>query len=154
MFPHSVSELPRLEGRARRIMPEQINPKTGMTLSEAKEFVRRHFEDFVNRKRLEVADVNFAPEFVDRGSDVPPNMPPGPAGAKAYVGSALQKFPDLHVTVEDIIAENDKVAVRNTWWATDPKSGKTIRFSGIVIWRIAHRQLVERWAYLEPPHSE
>jgi len=135
-------------------MQETIDPNTGMTLAQAKEFVRQHFEDFVNRKRLEVADVNFALEFVDRGSDVPPSMPPGPAGAKAYVGSALQKFPDLHVTVEDIVAENDKVVVRNTWRATDPKSGKTIRFSGIVIWRIAHRQLAERWAYLEAPHVE
>ena len=135
-------------------MQETIDHNTGMTLAQTKEFIRQHFEDFVNRKRLEVADVNFAPEFVDRGSDVPPNMPPGPAGAKAYVGSALQKFPDLHVTVEDVVAENDKVVVRNTWRATDPTSGKTIRFSGIVIWRIAHRQLAERWAYLEDPHVE
>jgi hypothetical protein len=28
------------------------------------------------------------------------------------------------------------------------------QFSGIVIWRIAHGQLVERWAYLQPPHSK
>ena len=135
-------------------MLDEVNPKTGMTPAQAKEFVRRHFEDFVNRKQLDVADVNFAPEFVDRGSDVPPNMPNGPAGAKAYVGGALQKFPDLHVTVDDAIAEDDKVVVRNTWRATDTKSGKTIRFSGIVIWRIAHRQLVERWAYLEPAQLE
>jgi ketosteroid isomerase-like protein len=135
-------------------MDDEINAKTGMTLAEAKDFVRRHFEDFVNRKNLDVADVNLGAEFVDRGSDVPPDMPAGPAGAKAYVGAALQKFPDLHVTVEDIIAENDKVVVRNTWRATDTQSGRIIRFSGIVIWRIAHRQLVERWAYLEPPHPE
>lgn len=135
-------------------MLEAINPKTGMTLVEAKEFVRRHFEEFVNQKNLDVADTNFAPEFVDHGSDVPPNMPPGPAGAKAYVAGALTKFPDLHVTVEDVIADNDKVVVRNTWRATDPQIGKVIRFSGIVIWRIAHRQLVERWAYLETAHPE
>lgn len=141
-------------GSSRTAMQDESNPKTGMTLSQAKEFVRRHFDDFVNHKLLEVADVNFAREFVDHGSDVPPNMPPGPAGAKAYVGSALQKFPDLHITIEDVIAEDDKVVVRNTWRTTDAKSGKTIRFSGIVIWRIAHRQLVERWAYLEAPHPE
>jgi ketosteroid isomerase-like protein len=135
-------------------MDDEINSKTGMTLAEAKDFVRRHFEDFVNRKNLDVADVNLGPEFIDRGSDVPPNMPAGPAGAKAYVGAALQKFPDLHVTIDDIIAENDKVVVRNTWRASDAKSGKIIRFSGIVIWRIAHRQLVERWAYLEAAHPE
>ena len=131
-----------------------VNPSTGMTNEEAKTFVREHFEQFVNRKNLDIADVNFAPEFVDHGSDVPPNMPPGPAGAKAYVGSALQKFPDLHVTVEDVIGEGDRVVVRNVWQATNPATGKRMKFSGIVIWRIAHRQLVERWAYLEAPHSD
>ena len=36
-----------------------------------KQFIRKHFEEFVNRRNLEVADVNFAPDFVDHGSDVP-----------------------------------------------------------------------------------
>jgi predicted SnoaL-like aldol condensation-catalyzing enzyme len=126
--------------------------ETGMDLSEMKGFVRNHFEQFVNRKNLDIADINFAPEFVDHGADVPPGTPPGPAGAKQYVGGAYKKFPDLHVTIEDIIAEGDKVVVRNTWTATDPATGIAIQFSGIVIWRIAHRQLVERWAYLQAPH--
>ena len=131
-----------------------INPKTGMSHEEMKLFVRRHFDEFVNRKNLEIADLNFAPEFVDHGSDVPPNLPPGPAGAKAYVASALAKFPDLRVTLDDVIAEDDKVVVRNTWRATNPQSGHSMQFRGIVIWRIAHRQLAERWAYLETPHPE
>ena len=61
---------------------EAVNRKTGFTHSEIKEFVRKHFEEFVNRQNLGVADVNFAPGFVDHGADVPPGMPPGPAGAK------------------------------------------------------------------------
>jgi predicted ester cyclase len=63
-----------------------------------------------------------------------------------------KRFPDIHVTIEDIIAEDDKVVVRNTWRATDQDSGQKIEFSGIVIWRIAGGQLAERWAYLEAPH--
>ena len=132
---------------------ERVNPAIGFAHSEMKEFVRNHFEEFVNRKNIDIGDVNFAPEFVDHGADVPPGTPPGPAGAKQYVGGVLKKFPDTHVTIEDIIAEGDKVVVRNTWRATDPASGKKLQFAGIVIWRIAHRQLVERWAYLEAPHA-
>jgi predicted SnoaL-like aldol condensation-catalyzing enzyme len=113
--------------------------------------VRNHFEDFVNRKNLDVADTNFAPEFQDHGADVPPGMPPGPAGAKAYVGGAYKKFPDIHVEILDLIAEGDKVVVRNHWTGTEVASGTVYEFSGIVIWRVAHRQLVERWAYLTPP---
>jgi predicted SnoaL-like aldol condensation-catalyzing enzyme len=130
---------------------ELLNPKTGMTFAQVKEFVRNHFEEFVNRKNLNIADVNFAPEFEDHGSDVPPGMPPGPAGAKAYVGGAYKKFPDIHVEILDLIAEDDRVVVRNHWTGTEASSGTKFEFSGIVIWRIAHRQLVERWAYLTPP---
>ena len=126
----------------------------GMSVEEMKQFVRNHFEQFVNQKNIAIGDVNFASEFVDRGSDVPPGLPTGPHGAKQYVAGAQKRIPDLHVTIEDIIAENDKVVVRNTWTGTDRETGKKIRFGGIVIWRIAHRQLVERWAYLQAPTAE
>src|SRR5215472_5021733 len=131
---------------------EPINPKTGMTHAEAREFIRNHFEEFVNRKNVEIGNVNFAPDFVDHGADVPPGMPPGPAGAIEYVGAALTRFPDLHVRIDDMITEDDKVVVRNYWTATDSESGRRLEFRGIVIWRIANRQIVERWAYLEAPH--
>jgi predicted SnoaL-like aldol condensation-catalyzing enzyme len=124
-----------------------------MTLSQMKVFVTDHFEEFVNRKNLDIADVNFAPEFQDHGSDVPPGTPPGPAGAKQYVGSAYKLFPDIHVQILDLIAEDDKVVVRNHWTGTQASSGIKFEFDGIVIWRIAHGQLVERWAYLTPPHA-
>jgi predicted SnoaL-like aldol condensation-catalyzing enzyme len=130
-----------------------MNPKTGMTHEEAREFIRNHFEEFVNRKNVQIGRVNFAPDFVDHGADVPPGTPPGPEGAIQYVSAALKRFPDLHVRIDDMIAEDDKVVVRNHWAATNPQSGKTIEFRGIVIWRIANRKIVERWAYLEAPHE-
>jgi len=130
---------------------ESVNPKTGMTHSEMKAFVRNHFEEFVNRKNLNIGNVNFAPEFIDHGADVPPGTPPGPAGAMRYVGGAYKKFPDLNVEILDLIAEEDRVVVRNHWTGTEAGSATKYEFSGIVIWRIAHRQLVERWAYLTAP---
>lgn len=132
---------------------QAVNPKTGMTHTQAKEFVRNHFEEFVNRKNLKIGEVNFAPEFVDHGADVPPGLPPGPAGAIQYVGGAYEKFPDIHVQILDLIAEDDRVVVRNHWTGTEAASGTKCEFSGIVIWRIARRQLAERWAYLTPPQA-
>ncbi len=129
----------------------QAGTAAGMTVDEMKRFIRDHFEQFVNRKNLDIGDVNFASEFVDHGADVPPGTPAGPQGAKQYVGSALQKFPDMHVTVGDVIVEGDKIVVRNIWQGTDRDSGKKLRFGGIVIWRMAEGKLAERWAYLEPP---
>jgi predicted ester cyclase len=123
-----------------------------MTLAEMRDFVRNHFEEFVNRQNLAIADVNFATGFVDHGADVPPGTPPGPAGAKQYVGGAYKRFPDLRVEIQDLIAEGDRVVVRNRWTGTDATNGQRIEFCGIVIWRIANRQLHERWAYLQAPH--
>jgi len=132
---------------------EPINAKTGMTHTESREFIRNHFEEFVNRKNVQIGNVNFAADFVDHGADVPLGMPPGPAGAIQYVSGALKRYPDLHVRIEDMIAEDDKVVVRNHWTATDSGTGKRIEFRGIVIWRIADRKIAERWAYLETPHD-
>ena len=131
---------------------EVKNPKTGMTHAEMKEFIHNHFEEFVNRKNLRMGEANFAPDFLDHGADVPPGLPPGPAGAIQYVGAALKKVPDLRVRIEDLIAEDDKVVVRNHWTGADAGSKQRLEFSGIVIWRIANRRIVERWAYLESPH--
>jgi predicted ester cyclase len=131
---------------------EAANTKSGMTHTEVREFIRNHFEEFVNRKNVDIGNVNFAPDFVDHGADVPAEMPTGPAGAIQYVAAALKRFPDLHVQIEDMIAEDDRVVVRNHWTATDSQTGKRLEFRGIVIWRIAARKIVERWAYLESPH--
>jgi len=132
---------------------EAADPKTGMTFAEMKDFVRKHFEEFVNRQNLAIADVNFAPDFVDHGADVPPGTLPGPAGAKQYVSGAYKRLPDIRVEIQDLIAEDDRVVVRNRCTGTDATNGQRIEFSGIVIWRIANRQLRERWAYLQPPHK-
>src|SRR5579863_317276 len=99
----------------RRITVESINNKTGMTYAEVREFIRNHFEEFVNKKNVSVGWVNFAADFVDHGADVPPGMPPGPAGAIEYVSGALKAFPDLRVEIQDLVAEDDKVVVRNRW---------------------------------------
>jgi predicted SnoaL-like aldol condensation-catalyzing enzyme len=123
-----------------------------MSLEENKQFVRRHFEEFVNHKNLGVADQNFAAEYQEHGSDAPAGSTPGPVGPKNYLARAFERYPDLHVTIQDIIAEGDKVVVRNTWLATDATTGNRIEFNGIVIWRITNGQLAERWAYLQAPH--
>jgi predicted SnoaL-like aldol condensation-catalyzing enzyme len=123
-----------------------------MSIEENKTFVRRHFEEFVNQKNLEIADRNFASDYREHGTDAPDGTDPGPNGPKTYLAAAFKRYPDLRVTIEDIIAEGDKVVVRNRWQATEAQTGEAIEFTGIVIWRIASGKLAERWAYLQAPH--
>jgi predicted ester cyclase len=64
---------------------------------------------------------------------------------------AYERWPDLHVEVRDILAEGDKVMVRNQWTATEKATGKRIEFHGFVLWRFASGKIVERWATITPP---
>ncbi len=75
---------------------EVKHSKTGMTNAEMREFIRNHFEEFVNRKNLHIGETNFASGFVDHGSDVPAGMPPGPAGAIQYGQSGGAQPLDRH----------------------------------------------------------
>jgi len=110
------------------------------------------FEDFVNRQDLGAADRNFAPTFVDH--DGPQHRTVGVEADKAMMSNMYRHLPDLHVVVEDIIAENDRVVCRNTWRGTEAASRRKIVFTGIVIWRLAAGKIVERWASIQPPQAD
>jgi predicted ester cyclase len=133
--------------------PAVAQPKgdPGMSLEEMKEFVKNHFEDFVNRKKPEVALVNFSSDFLDH--DEPSGPKVGPEAAMVMMKAAYERWPDLHVIVEDMIAEGDKVRVRNTWRATNSATGKKIEFHGFVLWRFEGRKIVERWATITEPRE-
>ena len=60
-------------------------------------------------------------------------------------------MPGLRVTVEDSIAEGDKVMCRNVWRWTDAQTGKPMEFHGFVLWRLAGGKIAERWATVTPP---
>jgi hypothetical protein len=62
------------------MVKEAVNPKKGITDRQAQEFIRNHFEELVNRKNVTIARVDFAPNFVDHGADLPPGLPPTRAG--------------------------------------------------------------------------
>jgi predicted SnoaL-like aldol condensation-catalyzing enzyme len=80
-----------------------------MSIEDNKTFVRRHFEEFVNRKNLDAADHNFASDYIEHGTDAPSDTEPGPNGPKRYLAAAFNRYPDLRVVIEDIVAEGDKV---------------------------------------------
>jgi steroid delta-isomerase-like uncharacterized protein len=76
----------------------------------------------------------------------------GPAAMKDFVTGFRAAFPDLHSTVEDQVAEGDKVVTRWTSRGTHrgafngiPPTGKPITLTGIVIDRIANGQYAETW---------
>lgn len=124
----------------------------GFSLEEMKQFVKDHFDDFVNRKKPEVALKNFSPDFLDH--DEPTGTEVGPEAAMRMMEAAYRRWPDLHVSVLDALAEGDRVMVRNSWTATEAATGQKIEFHGFVLWRFANRKIVERWATITPPKPQ
>ena len=109
---------------------------------------RRHIEEAVNKKNPGVWDEIMSNDYVLHH----PQIPPGRDGYKAVMAMFWKAFPDVHVTIEDVIGEGDKVVLRYTERATHreefmgiaPK-GKRYEKTGIIICRIANGQMVESW---------
>jgi predicted ester cyclase len=125
---------------------------TNLTLDQMKQFVRDHFEDFVNKRNAAVIHKNMTADFNDH--DGPGGKPAGVAGDEQMMLAMHRSMPDLHVTIEDMIAEGDKVMCRNVWRFTDTVSRKKMQFRGFVLWRFDGGKIAERWATVTPPAEE
>ena len=122
---------------------------TDLTPDQMKRFVRDHFEEFVNGRNAAVIHKNMTPDFYDH--DGPRGKPAGADGDEQMMIAMYPSMPDLHLTIEDIIAEGDKVVCRNIWRWTDRPSGKKMQFHGFVMWRFEGNRIAERWATVTPP---
>src|SRR5579859_8081709 len=106
---------------------------TDLTPAQMKQFVRDHFEAFVNRRNAAVIRQNMTPDFYDH--DGPGGQPTGVEGDEQMMVGMYKAMPDLRLTIEEMLAEGDRVMCRNTWRWTDPTSGKKMAFHGFVLWR-------------------
>ena len=100
----------------------------------------------------EAFDALFTTTFMLHDPFAPPGLPAGPQGMKDYVAPYFAAFPDLQFTVEDQIAEGDKVTTRYTGRGTHrgeflgvPPTGKQASWTGIEIDRIEEDKIVESW---------
>jgi predicted ester cyclase len=96
-----------------------------------KAFVRNHFEDFVNKRNAAVIHTNMTSDFYDH--DGPGGKPTGVDGDEKMMLAMYKAMPDLHLEIEDMITEGDKVMCRNIWRWTDTASGKKMQFHGFVL---------------------
>ena len=119
-------------------------------LEENKAIVRRFGDEVWNKGNLAAVEELVAPEFVGCGPGE--RVTRGPKELKRVVARMRAAFPDLHFTVEDEVAEGDRVATRWTGrgthrgkWRGVAPTGKQVTFTGIAIRRIAGGKIVERW---------
>jgi steroid delta-isomerase-like uncharacterized protein len=122
-----------------------------------KETIRR-LHDAINTGDLELIS-RAIDEFVAPDAIVRTPLPIGTTGARALkevFTKLLRAFPDLHVTVEDLIAEGDKVVSRNTVAGTNrgvlmgrPPTGKPVVYSEIFVFRFAGGRIAETWGVVD-----
>lgn len=115
-----------------------------MTETEAnKQAVRRLYDEAINAGRTGILADLIAPEFAG------PDGARGPAAYAANVTALRAGFPDVRFTIEDVVAEGDRVAVRWTWKGTHTgtfrgfaASGKAVRDTGLVLYTLANGKVV------------
>ena len=122
---------------------------TTLTPQQMKELVKGHFEGFVNMRNAAVIRKNMMPDFYDH--DGPNGKPTGVDGDEQMMMRMYEAMQDLHISIEDIVAEDDKVICRNIWRWTDPGSKKRMQFHGFVEWRFEGNKIAERWATVMAP---
>jgi predicted ester cyclase len=121
-----------------------------MSTDQNKALYRRFIQEVFNEGHLEVVDELLSASYVDH--DTPPGMPRGAEGLKRIVSMFRSAFPDLKITIEDLIAEGDKICARTTMRGTHlgalfgiAPTGKTVAVSGLIMDRFAGGRLAESW---------
>ncbi|HTC94441.1 MAG TPA: ester cyclase [Terriglobales bacterium] len=117
-----------------------------------KALARRWFKEVWNEGKLETIDELLSPNAPLHGLGETDVEVRGPAGFKPFVNNLRSAFPDIRITIEDIIAEGDKVSLRLDIKGTHkgqgldiPPTGKAIRVAAIVTAEIKGGKIVAGW---------
>ena len=119
-----------------------------------KEIVRRFVEEVQNNRDWEIYDELNAPDFVNLSA--PPGVPSDREGGKLFLGSFFSAFPDARWTVDDMIAEGDRVATKKTFTGTHsgalgqiPPTGKEVSLQYVDILRLRDGKIIEHWLVID-----
>ena len=133
--------------------PRRDKGEDKMTIEEMKAMAARIPAE-INKRNLGVFDEVAGPNAVDHAA--PPGVPSTAEGTKQFLGMMLAAFPDLHYTVDQVVAEGDKVVHYQTAHGTMkesflgmPATGKSATWSEIHIVRFANGKVTDHWAVVD-----
>jgi steroid delta-isomerase-like uncharacterized protein len=126
-----------------------------MAIEQNKALIVRFVEELFNKGNMGIVGEIFAPDFIER-EQLPPGIPNGREGVKVLTTMLRSAFPDFKATIDDILAEGDKVVIRMTWSGTQkgeflgvPATGKRVSFGVIDIIRMTNGKCVEHWGQMD-----
>jgi steroid delta-isomerase-like uncharacterized protein len=116
---------------------------------ENKDLAQRSW-DIVNQRNPDLLEEFYPPDFVWHEPDQDLR---GYEQAKQFVSTFFKALPDINITIDDVIAEGDKVVTRYTIRGTHqgeteefgPPTGRQMELEGITIHRIEDGKIVEEW---------
>ena len=122
----------------------------GSIQASNKAVAMRVFDEIFNQGKFQVADEIYAPDFQNHGLHRTIDLKTD----QDYVHAEKKAFPDLRMSVQEMVAEGDKVAVLWTFQGTHtgsgyeglPPTGTRVEVRGITIWRIVDGRIVEEWS--------
>lgn len=122
-----------------------------MSTEENKNAVIGLIEEVWNNGKMEELSRFVATDVVFHDAPIP-GLPPGIEGVKHIPAFWRSVFPDMHISIEDLITEGDMVVQRFTMHGTQngnlmgiPPTGKQVTMGGINFFRLADGKIVERW---------
>ena len=126
-----------------------------MSAEDNKALVRRWFEELFNEAKLDLADEIVTPDHVSHDPSTPEHLP-GPEGERQLVTLVRGAFPDGRITIEDLVAEGDRVAVRWTFRGTHrgdfmgvaPTSNQ-VEMGAMDLVRVAGGKIAETWSNVD-----
>jgi steroid delta-isomerase-like uncharacterized protein len=123
-----------------------------MSTEENKALVQRSYDEFFNKANLALVEQFHTGDFTGHIPGLPPIQ--GLEALKYIASGYLQAVPDLRITVEDMVAEGDKVMTRVYWSGTHkgefigiPATGRQVRVIGMYEYRIAGGKIAEWWDF-------
>jgi len=123
--------------------PSEVSGDPGDPLMNKLQVIS-YTEEIWNLKRIHAFEDTHSADFMAHSPDSSTN----PKNLDKVIhdqSNAIAGMPDIHVEIQGLIAEADKVAIRYTMRGTDLASGRSIAFSGVNINRLADGKIVENW---------
>ena len=128
-----------------------VKGEQAVSAEDNKALVRRFVDEVQSAGNIDLIDEVCSPEFVNHSA--PPGIPANREGIKIVAAMFRGAFPDSYFTVEDMVAEGDKVVTRKTFHGTHegefmgiPPSGRAVSMGLIDIVRISDGKVVEHWS--------
>ena len=124
-----------------------------MSTEQNKKIVEQFFSECIGKRNYALLSQFVSPDYVNHNF---PGAPKGYEGLQQVIENFFNGFPDMKITIEEIIGEGDSVATRGYWTGTNkgefmgmPATGKQVKVGYIDFWKLRDGKGIENWVQMD-----